>query len=121
MNHSAAHASFPRSATARPQSRPRPLETARPPQRLVVEAQKNDGPANVVTDMLPYCTTEPPLKQEQVIALSDAVASIRELVILALGAAGEEQACRDVIAEAVGVETARNIVDFFAEEWEVEG
>jgi len=77
-------------------------------------------PESAVTDILPYCTTEPPLKQEQIIALSDVVGSVGELVVLALGAAEGNRACADSMARAVGAAAAGSIVDFFTEEWEVE-
>jgi hypothetical protein len=75
---------------------------------------------NAVTDILPYCTTEPPLRQEQVIALSDVVGSIRELVLLALGAANGDGGSVDKLEGAVGQTTASNTVEFFVGEWEVE-
>jgi hypothetical protein len=75
---------------------------------------------NAVTDILPYCTTEPPLRQDQVIALSDVVGSIRELVLLGLSAAGGDVSSSDNLVDAVGTETAINIVEFFVGEWEVE-
>ncbi|KAF1912573.1 hypothetical protein BDU57DRAFT_370672 [Ampelomyces quisqualis] len=83
------------------------------------QAQVN-APKNAVTDILPYCTTEPPLRQEQVIALSDIVGSVRELVILAVGAAAGDGACADKMEAAVGAQTTGCIVEFFAGEWEVE-
>jgi hypothetical protein len=75
---------------------------------------------NVVVSLLPYSTMEPPLRQEQVIALSDVVGSLKELVVLALGAAAGDVACADRLENAVGTTTASNIVEFFVEEWEVE-
>lgn len=77
--------------------------------------------ANVVNDLLPYCTREPPLNEAQVIALSDVVGSLRELVILALGAASGAAGCMEKLEGAVGPQVAGNIVEFFADEWEVEG
>jgi hypothetical protein len=77
-------------------------------------------PKNAVTDILPYCTTEPPLRQDQVIALSDVVGNIKELVLLAMGAAAGDVESVDKMKGAVGPETTKNIVEFFAEEWEVE-
>jgi hypothetical protein len=84
-----------------PRQQPRPLESA-------------------VTDILPYCTTEPPLLQEQVIALSDVAGSVKELVLLALGAASGDAGCAEKMEGAVGVVAMGTIVEFFAEEWEVE-
>jgi hypothetical protein len=77
-------------------------------------------PKNAVTDILPYCTTGPPLRQDQVIALSDVVGSIKELVLLALSAAAGDVESVNKMEGAVGPETTRNMAEFFAEEWEVE-
>jgi hypothetical protein len=67
-----------------------------------------------------YCTTEPPLKQEQIIALSDVVGSLKELVFLVLSAAAGEPGGADKMESAVDPRTARNIVEFLSEEWEIE-
>ncbi|EUC48756.1 hypothetical protein COCMIDRAFT_33830 [Bipolaris oryzae ATCC 44560] len=76
---------------------------------------------NTVRDLLPYCTTEPPLNEAQVIALSDVVGSLRELVPLALAAAaGDERSVRK-LESAVGKRDAVGVVEFFVDEWEVEG
>ncbi|KAI4648858.1 uncharacterized protein J4E79_009930 [Alternaria viburni] len=76
---------------------------------------------NAVNDLLPYCTTEPPLSQAQVIALSDVVGSLKELVVLALGAASGVPGSMKKLEGAVGSQAAVNIVEFFADEWEIEG
>ncbi|KAH8725326.1 hypothetical protein GQ44DRAFT_681788 [Phaeosphaeriaceae sp. PMI808] len=86
----------------------------------VTSRHRNNALNNVVADLLPYCTTEPPLRQEQVIALSDIVGSLREFVLLALGASSGEAGCADRLISAVGEKTAGNIVDFFVDEYEVE-
>jgi hypothetical protein len=86
----------------------------------VVPQQQTHAPKNAVTDILPYCTTEAPLRQDQVIALSDVVGSIKELVLLALGAAVGDIESLYKMEGAVGPETTRSIVEFFAEEWEIE-
>jgi hypothetical protein len=86
----------------------------------VAPPQQTHTPKNAVTEILPYCTTEPPLGQDQGIALSDVVGSIRELVLLALGAAGGDVDSVGRMEDAVGPEITKNIVEFFAEEWEVE-
>jgi hypothetical protein len=82
--------------------------------------QQTQIPKNAVTDILPFCTTEPPLSQEQVIALSDVVGSLKELALLALEAAAGDARCTAKIEDAVGARTMANIVDFFVGEWEVE-
>lgn len=76
---------------------------------------------NAVSELLPYCTTEPPLNQEQVIGLSDAVGSLKELVLLALGAAAGDAGCVERLESAVGGQAAANIAEFFIDEWEIEG
>ncbi|CAN9128356.1 unnamed protein product [Alternaria alternata] len=84
----------------------------RQPARVVV---------NAVNGLLPYCTTEPPLDEAQVIALSDVVGSLRELATLALGAASGAAGCMKKLEGAVGPRAAGNIAEFFADEWEIEG
>ncbi|KAI4616672.1 hypothetical protein J4E80_005947 [Alternaria sp. BMP 0032] len=74
-----------------------------------------------LNDLLPYCTTEPPLSQAQVIASSDVVGSLKELVVLALGAASGVPGSMEKLEGAVGSQAAVNIVEFFADEWEIEG
>ncbi|OAL07603.1 hypothetical protein IQ06DRAFT_13004 [Phaeosphaeriaceae sp. SRC1lsM3a] len=83
--------------------------------------QHDQVPRNVVTDILPYCTTELPLTQEQVIALSDVAGSVKELALLALSASAGDCVSIETLHAAVGTATANNIVDFFVDEWEVEG
>jgi hypothetical protein len=82
--------------------------------------QQTHLPESAATDILPYCTTEPPLRQEEVIALSDVAGSVKELVLLALGVAAGDVACAEKMEGAVGTDITGNIVEFFAEEWEVE-
>lgn len=78
-------------------------------------------PQNVVKHLLPYCTTEPPLTGPQVLALSDTAATLRELVLLALGAASGDAELAVRLEDGVGSQIAVNIVEFFADEWEIEG
>jgi hypothetical protein len=110
----------PRAQTQQPQiqdrSRQAHLHTASQP----FPRQQLRPPESAVTDILPYCTTEPPLLQEQVIALSDVAGSIRELVLLALGATVGDAGCAEKMEGAVGATTMGSVVEFFAEEWEVE-
>jgi hypothetical protein len=82
--------------------------------------QQSHLPESAVKDIVPYCTTEPPLRQEQVIALSDIAGSVKELVLLALRAAAGDAGCAERMEGAVGSETTGSVVEFFAEEWEVE-
>lgn len=78
-------------------------------------------PGNAVSDLLPYCTTGPPLVQEQAIALTDAAGSLKELVLLALGAISGDAGCVERLEGAVGYQTTMNIAEFFGNEWEIDG
>lgn len=89
-----------------------------PPPPLRQQAQVT---GNAVRDLLPYCTTEPPLDEAQVIALSDVVGSLRELVLLALAAASGDVSSIDKLEGALGERAAANIFEFFVDEWEIEG
>ncbi|KAF1830331.1 hypothetical protein BDW02DRAFT_601774 [Decorospora gaudefroyi] len=94
----------------------RNVPSAPPPPR-----PQTRGPGNVASDLLPYCTIGPPLNEAQVVALSDVVGSLSELVVLALRAASGDANCVDRLEDAVGQVAAANIAEFFAEEWEVGG
>ncbi|USP77238.1 hypothetical protein yc1106_04512 [Curvularia clavata] len=74
-----------------------------------------------VSTLLPYCTTEPPLSTTQVIALSDIVGSLRELVLLALAAAAGDAESMGRLEGALGRQGAVAVVEFFEGEWEIEG
>jgi len=76
---------------------------------------------NTIRDLLPYCTTESSLNEAQVIALSDVVGSLKELVLLALCAASGDMGSMQKLEGAVGQQSAANIVNFFADEWEIDG
>ncbi|KAI8939912.1 hypothetical protein NX059_003641 [Plenodomus lindquistii] len=76
---------------------------------------------NAVSDLLPYCTMGPPLNEAQVIALSDAAGSLRELVLLSLGAFAGDPSCVRRLEGAVGRQAAGNIAEFFMDEWEIDG
>jgi hypothetical protein len=64
---------------------------------------------------------EPPLNETQVIALSDVVGSLRELVLLTLSAASGDRDSVEKLEGAVGQQAARGIMEFFVDEWEIEG
>jgi hypothetical protein len=55
-----------------------------------------------------------------VIALSDVAGSVKELVLLALGVAAGDVGCAEKMESAVGGAAMGSVVEFFAEEWEVE-
>lgn len=74
-----------------------------------------------VTDLLPFCTTGAPLNEAQVVALSDVVGSLKELAMTAVCAASGDPETMGMLIGAVGNQAAVNIVEFFAEEWEVHG
>jgi hypothetical protein len=78
------------------------------------------APRNAV-DLLPFCTISAPLTNAQVIALSDVVGSLKELAVLALRAASGDQQCMGRLMDAVGEQAAVGIVEFFVEEWEIDG
>ncbi|KAJ4992119.1 hypothetical protein SVAN01_02440 [Stagonosporopsis vannaccii] len=76
--------------------------------------------SSAVTALLPYCTVEAPLSNSQVIAVTDVVGSLQELVLLALRArAGDEEGlCR--LENALGSEQVMaGLVEFFGDEFEV--
>ena len=64
---------------------------------------------------------EPPLNSAQTIALSDIAGSLKELALLALGAASGDADCGEILDAAVGARTAANIIEFFVDEWEIDG
>jgi hypothetical protein len=70
---------------------------------------------NAATDLLPYCIADTCMSQDQVIALSDVAGSIKDLALLALGAAVDKRA-RSILEHAVGPEAATSIIEFFNDE-----
>ncbi|EMD66942.1 hypothetical protein GGP41_005428 [Bipolaris sorokiniana] len=131
-HHSIRNLNFAQSSTP---SYPRQQHSIQPPLRArnipIVQSlpvppppslrQQHHATGNTVHDLLPYCTTEPPLNEAQVIALSDVVGSLRELVSLALAAAAGDERSMRKLESAVGERDAVNVVEFFVDEWEVEG
>ncbi|KAF2442145.1 hypothetical protein P171DRAFT_487400 [Karstenula rhodostoma CBS 690.94] len=82
-------------------------------------ASSNHPPAkSAYRDLLPYCTADTPLTEQQVIALSDIAGSLREVVVLAVRARTDEGVA-EVLAGAVGEAGMRGVVEFFEEEFEV--
>lgn len=90
--------------------------------RQLVKQQKPAGPAgSAVATLLPYCTADVSLNESQVIAVTDIAGSLKELVLLALGAKDGDEECASKLGDAVGSEQAMaGIVDFFSDEFEVE-
>jgi hypothetical protein len=75
-------------------------------------------PKSAINDILPYCTAELPLTQDQVIGLSDIAGNLKEVMLLALHAKVDECFARHLV-RAVGQRAATGIVDFFSDEFEV--
>lgn len=93
-----------------------------PPPRLTttrIAANPPDAaPKNAVTDLLPYCTTETPLSEAQIIALSDLASSLKDVMLLAMQAKTDERVAANLV-RAVGPEAAGGIVEFFTDEYEL--
>jgi hypothetical protein len=76
---------------------------------------------SAVTALLPYCTADVPLNEGQVINVTDVAGSLKELVLLALGAKDGDEDCMHRLRSALGSEQAvAGFVDFFSGEFEVE-
>lgn len=76
--------------------------------------------ASAVTTILPYCTADVPLSEEQVIAVTDVAGSLKELVLLALGAKSGDEECLSRLEGARSNEQAMaSVVDFFSDEFEI--
>ena len=69
-------------------------------------------------DLLPYCTVEMPLGEQELVGLSDIAGNLKEVMLLALRAKKDDQ-CKRRLEKAVGADAMRGIVDFFADEFEV--
>ena len=83
--------------------------------------QHKPAPGSAVTMLLPYCTADTPLNGSQVIAITDVAGSLRELVLLALGAKDGDEECVHRLGSALGSEQAwEGVVEFFSGEFEVE-
>ncbi|KAF2118276.1 hypothetical protein BDV96DRAFT_381400 [Lophiotrema nucula] len=80
------------------------------------QAPPKPSSTNAVEALLPYCTVHTRLTNEQVIAVSDVAGSLKELVMLALGATVDEGQ-KETLEKAVGVEAADGIMEFFKDEW----
>ena len=87
----------------------------------VLSKQPKPAAVSVVNTLLPYCTAERPLNESQVIATTDVAGSLKELVLLALGAKDGEKECVSRLEGALGSEQAvAGVVDFFSDEFELE-
>ncbi|KAL1609141.1 hypothetical protein SLS59_001504 [Nothophoma quercina] len=83
--------------------------------------QQQAAATNAVTTLLPYCTADIPLNEGQVIALTDIAGSLKELVLLALGAKDGDSECTSMLEGALGSQQAvSSVLDFFSDEFEVE-
>ncbi|KAJ9648387.1 hypothetical protein H2199_001241 [Coniosporium tulheliwenetii] len=89
---------------------------------------------NAAMELLPFCTTSPPMRQETVIRLTDLFSSLRDLAVV--GEVGEgvdesgdgrdgrsveraEELVRGLV-ELLGEEEAKAAVEFWKEEWVAE-
>lgn len=88
------------------------------PSRSTVPNTQHQRPKTAYRDLLPYCTVEMPLDDQELVGLSDLAGSLREVMLLALRAKTNGQ-CQRQLELAVGVDATRGIVDFFADEFEV--
>ncbi|PVH98592.1 hypothetical protein DM02DRAFT_43530 [Periconia macrospinosa] len=73
---------------------------------------------SAVRDLLPFCTSTLPLGEAQVVNLSDMAGSLKEVMLIAMQAAMDD----DVMAHlqsAVGEEAAEGIVNFFSDEFQI--
>ncbi|KAF2750643.1 hypothetical protein M011DRAFT_523636 [Sporormia fimetaria CBS 119925] len=66
--------------------------------------------------LLPWCTTNFRLANEQAIALSDVGGSLKEVMLVAL-AARVDEAAREAMELALGAEAAAGVVEFFSAEF----
>ncbi|KAH6638198.1 hypothetical protein C7974DRAFT_156088 [Boeremia exigua] len=73
-----------------------------------------------VATLLPHCTVETILSKDQVIAVSDVAGSLKELVLLALGAKDGDEECMGRLEGALGRDQGlTGLVDFFSAEFEI--
>jgi hypothetical protein len=88
----------------------------------VPSKQRKAATASAVTTLLPYCTAKVPLNDGQVIAVTDVAGSLKELVLLALGAKDGDEECLSRLEGALGSEqtVVTGIVHFFSDEFEIE-
>ncbi|EON64244.1 hypothetical protein W97_03475 [Coniosporium apollinis CBS 100218] len=113
------------------------LSSLEPLLRMYVSTLCTPNPAavpqklpNAAMELLPFCTTSPPMRQETVIRLTDVFSSLRD--VAALGGvdmdvdgrdegsvARAEEAVRGLV-EMFGEEEARAVVEFWKEEWVAE-
>ena len=89
-----------------------------PPNAATSAKPHNRTSKTAFKDILPYCTSELPLTQDQVIALSDIAGNIKGVMLLALHAKLNEHVAK-ILVNAVGQEAAKGIVDFFSDEFEI--
>ena len=71
---------------------------------------------NAAMDILPFCTTDAPTRQELLVKVSDVAGSLREVASLGLR---EDDAAR-LVEEGMGEEDVDGLLRFWEEEWVVE-
>lgn len=76
---------------------------------------------STATTLLPHCTVDIPLNEHQVIAITGVAKSMKELVLLALGAKDSGEECASRLEDALGSEqAAAGVVSFFSGEFEIQ-
>ncbi|KAF1932184.1 uncharacterized protein M421DRAFT_89531 [Didymella exigua CBS 183.55] len=104
-----------------PQIRARPMHPANAMAPHAPAKQHKPAGGSAVTTLLPYCTADVPLNESQVLAVTDVAGSLKELVLLALGAKDGGAECASRLRSALGSEQAvAGILDFFSGEFEFE-
>ncbi|KAJ8117280.1 hypothetical protein OPT61_g1496 [Boeremia exigua] len=82
--------------------------------------QNKEAASSAVATLLPHCTADIPLNESQVISITDVAGSLKELVLLALGAKEGDGECVGKLQSALGSEQAvAGLVDFFSDEYEI--
>lgn len=83
--------------------------------------QQDPVAGSAATTLLPHCTVDIPLNKSQVIAVTGVAASLKELVVLTLGAKDGDEQCVSRLRGALGGEqAAAGILGFFSGEFEIE-
>jgi len=81
--------------------------------------QRSAATKTAIHDLLPFCTTEAPLTQEQVIGLSDLAGNLKEIMVLALWAKTNKMHAADRLRVVAGPRAISGIMDFFSDEFEM--
>lgn len=71
-------------------------------------------PVNAALDVLPYCTTDAPMRQEALVALTDQTTCLRDVASL------REEDMQRLLEGGMSEEDVGGVLGFWAEEWVVE-